>query len=333
MALSRTPAWSIMNPASRAGLALALSALFSGHLTAADADPLRLLEKMNRAVRSLDYEGRYVVHSDGRLDALYVVHRVDATGEKERVVSLTGKPSEIIRSDEAVACLMPGRDEPLNVGRRAGGRSFSPLAATDSRRLTQHYRFSLVGTDRVAGRDVHQVLVEPKDNLRFGYRVSIDRETGLPLSTAMLDSTMTPRSQVMFVDIKIGDRVTPIERDVSALQIATADPAEWSARKRLAPASWKFRELPAGFELNTHRRRAVDIGTADLEHYIFSDGLATVSVYVHEMLHADGGLAGVTRRGAANAIGRMLGNQEIVVVGAVPVRTLEIFANSIQSAQ
>jgi sigma-E factor negative regulatory protein RseB len=312
-------------------LVLAILAL-SADLQAesADVDPLQLLDRMNEAVRVLDYEGRFVVQSGEHLDALYVVHRAGEGTETERLVSLTGEPREIIRSDQAVACLVPGRTKPINVGRRLHGRSFSPLRGVDAQQLSRHYQFRLLPQDRVAGRNAHQVEVDPKDDLRFGYRVFIDQATGLPLRSIMLDKGRQPVTQMMFVDLKVGEGVTPIEHDLSALQVARADPADWSPLERLAPAAWEFAELPPGFQLNLHRRRALGQAAAELEHFIFSDGLATVSVYV---LPGEGhaGVVGDGAGGDPNTIARVLGAHEVIAVGEVPRRTLEWFAQSVRA--
>lgn len=298
---------------------------------AGEGDPLALLDRMNEAIRSLDYEGHFVVQSGERLDALYIVHRVNDGNEKERLVSLTGEAREIIRGDQAVACLVPGRKQPINVGRRAQGRSYSPLTVIDAQQLKQSYRFEMLEPDRVAGRDAHKIEVHPRDELRFGYRLFIDQSSGLPLRTILLGGDSKAVSQMMFTDLKVGDGITPIEHDLSALQHATADSTDWSPLERLAPASWAFSDTPPGFQLNVHRRRATHDKTGELEHFIFSDGLATVSVYVQPS-HGDGALSGASRHGAANAVGRSIGSHEIIVVGEVPMKTLQWFANSVQAA-
>lgn len=315
----------------RLGIALAIFTL-TATAAASATDPLHLLDRMNEAIRALDYEGRFVVQSGDRLDALYIVHRVDGGAEKERLVSLTGEPREIIRSDQAVACVVPGREEPINVGRRAQGRSFSPLRGIEPQDLSQHYRFELLSGDRVAGRPVYQVMVEPKDELRFGYRVAIDQATFLPLRTMTLGPDRRPLTQMMFTELKVNEGITPIEQDVSALQIARADPADWSPLERLAPAAWGFGEIPPGFRLNLHRRRALDQQGAELEHFIFSDGLATVSVYVLPA-QGDGPTVESYAQGAANAVGQIIADHEIIAVGEVPGQTLEWFAGSIRSAR
>jgi negative regulator of sigma E activity len=45
-----------------------------------------------------------------------------------------------------------------------------------------------------------------------------------------------------------------------------------------------------------------------------------------------GSLSGVSRLGPANAVGRIVGEHEVVVVGEVPTKTLNWFAENIVSA-
>jgi sigma-E factor negative regulatory protein RseB len=286
---------------------------------------------MNEAVRLLDYEGRFVVQSNDRLDAMYIVHRVKEGSEMERVVSLTGKPREIIRNGEAVACLVPGRGGHINVGLRAQGRSFSPLRGVSSDQLEQSYQIEMLHPARVAGRDADQILIQPRDDLRFGYRLFIDRASALPLRSIMFDGVQEVVSQTMFVELRVDQAITPIEHDISAMQVAQADPSAPLPAERLAPPAWGFSELPPGFQLNVHRRKLIAPAVGEREHFVFSDGLASVSVYVQPRTD-DGGLSGVSRLGNANAVGRPVGDHEVIVVGEVPVKTLHWFARHIQSA-
>jgi len=304
--------------------------LASNAATAAGMAPYELLDRMNEAVRQLDYEGRFVVQSADRLDAMYIVHRAMQGIEKERVVSLTGEPREIIRSDEAVACLLPGRDGHINVGLRANGRSFSPLRGVDGSQLDVSYKIEMLEPERVAGRESYQILIRPRDDLRYGYRLFVDQASALPLQSIMFDELQRVVSQMMFVELRIGHAITPIEHDLSAMQLARADPSDRRPVERFAPPDWVFSKLPPGFRLNVHRRKAVNSAVGDREHFIFSDGLATVSVYVQA---ADGSsaLSGVSRLGAAKAVGRVIGEHEVIVVGEVPTKTLHWFVQHIQA--
>lgn len=306
------------------------SLLLSATASSGALPPHELLERMNEAVRQLDYEGRFVVQSPDRLDAMYIVHRVNQGTEKERVVSLTGKPREIIRSDEAVACRLPGRNGYINIGLRANGRSFSPLRGVSGAQLDASYQIEMLEPGRVAGRDSYQIMIRPRDDLRYGYRLFVDQASALPLRTVMFDELQRTVSQMMFVELRIGHAITPIEHDVSAMQLARADPSDRLPVERLAPPDWVFTELPPGFHLNVHRRKPVGEFAGEREHFIFSDGLATVSVYV-QPASKDGGLSGVSTLGAAKALGRVIGEHEVIVVGEVPTKTLHWFAQKIQA--
>lgn len=312
-------------------VSLILTGLLLAGLAMAESDDAhQWLQRMNDAVRQLDYEGHLVVQSGDRLDAMYMVHRVDRGVEKERVVALTGKPREIIRSDKAVACIVPGRSTPINVGRRPTDLPFSPLNSVSAERLSESYRIRILQESRVAGRSAKQLSIAPRDNLRYGYRLYIDTETFLPLRSIMLDEAERPVAQVMFVQLKINEDITPIEHDLSAMQLASVEgDGVDRLHADLAQSDWYYPSLPPGFRLSTHRQRVAH--GQRTEHFIFSDGLATLSVYVQPARGDQ--LNGVSQFGAAKAVGRQLGDHEVIVVGEVPPNTLRWFALHIAENQ
>ena len=140
-----------------------------------------------------------------------------------------------------------------------------------------------------------------------------------------------PVSQMMFVELRVGHAITPIEHDLSAMQLARADPDDTCSVERLAAPGWAFPELPPGFHLNVHRRKALGGAAGEREHFIFSDGLATVPSMCSRRRRRCG-LSGVSRLGAAKAVGRRIGDHEVIVVGEVPTKTLHWFAQNIQAA-
>jgi sigma-E factor negative regulatory protein RseB len=292
----------------------------------AQPDPRELLDRMSAAVRALDYEGRFVVQTGGQLHALHIVHRNDDGIERERVVSLTGKPREILRTGEAVACLTPGSRDHINVGRRAQGRSASPLQAVSTPQLKRYYHLELGESARVAGRDAYQLSIEPKDDLRFGYLLFIDKQWALPLRSIMLDAAREPISQLMFVDLRVEERIPHIEQQAPG---AESPPAALDVvRERLTPPAWTFDQTPPGFQLSAHRRAHSGDATEAREHFIFSDGLATVSVYVQPKA-AGVGLDGESRFGSSSAVGTVVDGHEVIAVGEVPVKTLRLFTEQL----
>jgi sigma-E factor negative regulatory protein RseB len=278
-------------------------------------------ERMRDAVHGVNYEGRFVYQVGSQLESLYVVRRVTGNAEFERLVALNGDEKQVIRGDRAVACLVPGKHRVSVIEGMVG----PPLESSepDVEKLQRHYAFSLHEGQRVANRRARMIKVEPLDTLRFGYEIYVDVDTALPLRTVMLDTQGVQQSQMMFVDLKTGPDITPIEHDVSALQLAQADRITVSADvSDPSYSSWRFEGLPDGFELRSYR---VD---GQREHFILSDGLATLSTYL-EPADPVNGLNGFSRVGATNAFGTVRANHQITTVGEVPAKTLRLIANAI----
>lgn len=289
-----------------------LLAIVAGNALAEGA-PLDWLIKMRQAVHQLDYEGRFVYQVDDRLDGLYVVHRVEDGNELERLVALDGEPKQIIRGQQGVACLEPRSRHISVIGNRSGLRGDSPQ---ELERIAQYYEVLLDNAERrTAGRPAVRLEIRPRDKLRFGYRLDLDLATGLPLRSVMLDHDGGVRSQTLFVDLRVGREITPIEKDLSALALTRVPVhAQATATGGLAPR-WQFRGLPAGFRLVTE-------GVADdgSRHFVFSDGLASISLYVQPGEQPV--LSGYSTIGATEAYGAIRHGHQMVVVGEVPRLTL-----------
>jgi len=303
-----------------AGLALPAAA------EAPDQSAYAWLERMNRAVRTLNYEGRFVYLNDNRIKSLYIAHTQKDGREREQLLSLNGPVREVLRDHETVTCIRPGRDpKTTQVQRRPVVRSFSPLLAARPAQLESHYRLVLGKEARVAGRTARRVHIQPKDDLRYGYRLYLDEEYALPLRTLLLDDQGTPLSQILFTELHVSDQVK-----ISPLPNDGADPSADGPQERepqrvnLVPPGWEFRAPPTGFQLDVHRRRP----DADIEHFIFSDGLATISVYVEPVGAKT--LSGLSHMGTVNALSRVNDGYQFTAIGEVPPRTLTLLLDGVR---
>ncbi|MFM1891446.1 MAG: hypothetical protein RLZ44_523 [Pseudomonadota bacterium] len=316
----------------RRRIGLLLLTLFAGGAQAAPsaADAASdWLERMNRAVRQLDYAGRFVYQHRDHLEALYIRHTAGDGDERERLVSLNGRPRQVVRENDMVTCVVPRADK-LSIDRRAAGRSISPVLPIRPQALAEHYRFAVGEQTRVAGRTAQVIEILPRDALRYGYRLALDLEHALPLHTSMIDSAGQLISQIMFTDLQVGQ----MDEDPGLLplpQIASAAgeqaPRHGSRSHLMKPTAWRFESGPSGFMLNLHRRYAKADGSADVEHFVFSDGLATVSVYVEA--GASAGLNGAAQAGPVNAYGRQVEGHQITLMGEVPLLTLQQLGEAI----
>jgi sigma-E factor negative regulatory protein RseB len=59
---------------------------------------------------------------------------------------------------------------------------------------------------------------------------------------------------------------------------------------------------------------------------VFSDGMATVSVYVEKLPPDSNAFTGLSNMGAMNAYGTVIDGHQITVVGEVPAATVQYMA-------
>jgi sigma-E factor negative regulatory protein RseB len=201
------------------------------------------------------------------------------------------------------------------------GLHLNDAAASDLGRLRALYQFSLGDRVRVAGRPAIELQIRPRDQLRYGYRIALDEQTHLPLHSVMLDSAGGLRSQTLFVDLKTGSHVTPIERDLSALQLAEPPPAPRSTAGPRPDGRWSAKDLPPGFALVSRLRMPPDV-----QHLVFTDGITSVSVYIEP--RKDQAFEGFSRIGAIDIYGVPRGDAQLTVVGEVPRETLRLIADA-----
>ena len=58
------------------------------------------------------------------------------------------------------------------------------------------------------------------------------------------DNVLLQQKLLDGVELRVGQAITPIEHDLSAMQVATADPLQGLPFERLAAPEWSFSDLP-----------------------------------------------------------------------------------------
>ncbi|MGB9428371.1 MAG: MucB/RseB C-terminal domain-containing protein [Gammaproteobacteria bacterium] len=314
--------------------ALLVPAAFAGNTAANPPDPEAWLDRMNVALRDLNYQGTFIYIHENRLETMRVAHRADAEGGIERLVSLTGPPREVIRGHKNVKCVLPDSRTVL-VERRYAAAHFPAALPTSvhASKLAVFYNFRDIGTDRIAGYQCKIISIEPRDQYRYGYKLWLDTRTGMLLRSDLLSSDGRTVEQVMFTSLNY-----PRSIPDSALEATEIRPGyTWNIQgdsEKLAPdeahVSWKATKLPPGFVLSLSDVQRVAGVPQPVRHLVFSDGLASVSVFAEATDPGHKSLIGPSQMGAVNAFGRQVGSHHLTVVGEVPAATVELIAQSMQ---
>ncbi|MEM9530769.1 MAG: MucB/RseB C-terminal domain-containing protein [Pseudomonadota bacterium] len=286
------------------------------------------LERMASAVSNLTYRGTLVYVRHGQVDTLKIYHRVDETGMRERLVALSGAPREVLRDNDTVRCIFPERESVL-VDTRIAERLF-PTFPTDLNELSSgSYEFALSGVDRVATHEAQVLSIAARDGLRYGYRLWLERNTGMLLKSALLDKKGNAIEQLLFTEIEIGATISEreLEPDVpSEGYVEIQLPRAPAVTPAPGQDSWTLSKLPSGFQ-PVSRRRADGV-----VHFLFSDGLAAVSVYVEPVASGPKKPSGYSQIGAMNIYGQVSGGMAVTAVGEVPRPTLKMLVSSVTSA-
>lgn len=293
-------------------------------------EPGDWLMRMAEAMRKQAYEGTLVYEHGDRLESMAIVHGYIDGLEYERLRVLNGEPFEIIREGEKVTCIWPAERRML-VDRRPGDL-FAPKPPRDLRSVPDHYRAELVpGTARIAGRAAQVLWIEGEDRFRYGYRMWIDTETGLLLRSDLIGQGHMVYERIMFTDIEPLATVSR-ERFKPSLEgeeySRHGDPAARSTR--LENPDWEMTDLPPGFRLVSHHKQAMPPHGEAVQHSVYTDGLASVSIFVEPAETDAMPLRGLSRMGAVHAFGREIEGHQVTVVGEVPAATVKQIAGGVQ---
>lgn len=316
-------------PLRRITLALSLG-LATPLVQAADAQAL--LARMYQAGRSIDYEGTFVYQRGDRMESLRIIHKTGARGVRERLVSLNGAPREIIRTDSEVRCYLPDENAALIEHRRADNRSFPALLPDSLALLNANYKIRIGRHGRVAGRKTVSVQIKPRDAYRYGYLLWADDASGLLLKASLLDERGGVVEQYMFTQVNIGKPIA--ESDLKPQYPTTG--VVWQRPNDATPApsagKWAAESLSAGFTLSARMMRMLPAHKQPVEHLVYSDGLAVVSVFIEQTENSDTSnvLSGLTHMGAVHAFGTVVDGHQVTVVGEAPALTVDMIGGSVR---
>lgn len=311
------------------GLIAALLALAStAH--AGDREARQWLERMSEALATRNYEGRFFHLRESRSEAMRIYHRVDKGKVTERLVSLDGSGREIIRNQTEVVCYLPDRRTVL-VEKRTDDSTLLAAVPAYNEELEAHYNIERGPFTKALGRRTQVINVTPRDQFRYGYRLWLDDETAMPLKSQLCDRNGKVIEQILFAELNFRDRI-PAD---SLKPSITGEGFRWirqDAQPQLAAGQvrgWGVIRLPAGFRLTAWRIQLIAGSSVPVQHLVYSDGLASVSVFIEPRNPQAEPMKGLSKVGAAFAFSRALDDHQVTAVGEVPPVTLEAIAASV----
>jgi len=309
-------------------LALVVGAVVP-RVEAAPEEARQWLERMTEALASRNYDGLFT-HSTGRQsETMRIVHCVVDGRSIERLVSLDGSGREIVRTPEEVHFYMPDRRVVLVEPRSDDGSLIKALPVPGPQ-LEALYELGLRKGHKLLGREVRVVDIRPRDAYRYGYRLWLAEDTAMPLRSVVTDPEGRPVELIHFTRLEMVERIDPRELEPAV----DATGFQWvrqgrRAEPRVSVSGWRPQKMPPGFRLVASRLQVVTGVPMPVQHLIFSDGFASVSVFIEPGPAKGPAPPESTSVGSSNAYSTQVRGHVVTAIGEVPAATVREIASSI----
>ncbi len=296
-------------------------------------DPQLLIDEMSKAGRELNYDGVFVYRLGKQIDTMRIIHKADTDGAIERLVSLTGHAREVIRDKDQVRCYFP-ENKAVVVEKSRLGKLISTYLPHPVKTISEYYIFEIAGEDRVAGLDAWIVNIRPIDKYRYGYQLWIDKKSRLLLKSELKNQLGVTLEQIMFAQLNVLEEI-----DDALLEPSVSDKGftwhrnEVNTNVAVEPNAkqWKVTWMPAGFSMREHSREPMITSRMPVDHLIYTDGLAMVSIYVEKLNQQPDANTGHSNFGGVNTYATHTDGYQITAVGEVPKTTVKLMAASVKS--
>ncbi len=307
-----------------------------GATPAAADEPREWLARMNDALTSRNYEGTFFHVRDGKFETLRIVHRVRDGQVMERLQSLDGSGREFVRGGTELTCYLPDQRVVLVERRPQDGPLLGNLPRFDAT-TAEFYDVRDVERRRLMGRTVRVVAVDPKDEFRYGYRLWIDEKTAMPLKTELCDGQGKVVEQLVFASLSMPESI-PDSAFVPAVSTEgfrwlRQEPRPTATASAAASSLWNALRLPPGFRMTSRAQQTLPGADSAVSHLVYSDGVATVSVFVEARPSPTAGFVGPAQMGSSSAFSTSVDGHRVTVVGEVPPRTVQFIASQVRAAQ
>lgn len=292
------------------------------------------LMRMHEASRKRAYVGTFVVSAGGSMSSARIWHVCDGDQQMERVESLTGTPKSTFRRNDQVVTFLPESHVAVVEKRESLGLFPNLLQSIDAS-IGQFYQVKVTGSERVAGYDADVVQLRAEDSLRFGYRVWTEKNSGLVVKLQTLDGNGLVLEQAAFFELQLDapvsmPKLNQMMGNTEGYQVARPEMVKTTA----AVEGWVLKTDVPGFKPMSCYKRLVGVATTSNHEntlqWVFSDGLASVSLFVEAFDAGRHGKPGSLAFGATHTLTRRIGDWWLTAVGEVPAQTLRVFAQGLE---
>jgi sigma-E factor negative regulatory protein RseB len=289
------------------------------------------LERLHNASSNRAFIGTYVLSAGSEMAASKIWHICDGQQQMERIESLTGAPRTTLRRNDEVMTFAADTRTVLKE-KRESLRLFPDLNSAPGQQIAAFYGVKVLGQERVAGHDADVLVFQPKDKLRFAYKVWAERKTGLVVKLQTLATEGQVLEQVAFTELQLDapvkmENLSRLMANTKGYQVLEPDVKPTTAEAQ----GWRLKTPVAGFApVGCHVRVDTSAGRAGVMQWVFSDGMAAVSLFVETLDPVRHSKEKSAAAGATHTLAGRVGDHWVTAMGEVPVETLRLFVSSLE---
>ena len=297
------------------------------------AEPKEWLERMNKALTTQNYVGVFTHVHGGRVETLRIIHRVRGRDVSERLLSLDGSGREFIREGNELICYFPDRRRSWSSAARPTVRCSAPCPPS-TKAIRWSMKSAAANASACSAATTRVVALHPRDEYRYGYRLWIDEKTSMPLKTQLCNQSGEVIEQIVFSSIDLPERIpdSMFKPQVDASNYRWLR-AERQVASNSAPALWNAMRLPPGFRMATRSAQAMPGSSEPVAHLVFTDGIASVSVFVEPRKRDTKPAEGPARVGSSSAFSTVVDGHQVTAVGEVPPNTVKFIAKQVKASK
>ncbi|EDS0080630.1 sigma-E factor regulatory protein RseB [Salmonella enterica subsp. enterica serovar Anatum] len=305
-------------------MSLVAASLFFSANASADPASGALLQQMNIASQSLNYELSFVSITKQGVESLRYRHARLDSRPLAQLLQLDGPRREVVQRGNEISYFEPGL-EPFTLNGDYIVDSLPSLIYTDFKRLAPYYDFISVGRTRIADRLCEVIRVVARDGTRYSYIVWMDMDTKLPMRVDLLDRDGETLEQFRVIAFTVSQ---DIGSNMQALAKANLPPLSVPGGEK-TKFNWSPSWVPQGFsEVSSSRRPLPTMDNLPIESRLYSDGLFSFSVNVNRATQNSSDQ--MLRTGRRTVYSSVRDNAEITIVGELPPQTAKRIADSIK---
>ncbi|NBW00216.1 MAG: hypothetical protein EBR85_00620 [Betaproteobacteria bacterium] len=320
------------NQATRSLMLLALLSASAAYPAYAQSESslAGLLERMRTAAQSLSFSGIFVHQQDAVLQSSRIIQTRDAQQPVTKLQTLEGNRQEVIKLSGEIRIYMPDQQR-VKIDQTGQPRSAFPAVIVGSpAAVLANYEVVTGGSMRVADVDAQEVLLKPRHEARWPVRVWMDKRTGLIVKCQKLDREGRTVEQAAFTALNFSPKPGPASSQPSFAGVKDWTVYNASFQPTTTAPPLKFRaEALRGFELVGSYERHGPAGL-EMRRYVFSDGVAAVTVFVGPKTKESPLGDKAHRTGAVSMASKEFQDVRLTVFGDVPPEALRQFVQSIE---